>query len=125
MGELRGAGAWDGFAPLQIVTLSVLLQVLQLRHRAERLQEAGGGVGCCVQGYRRVPGGRGEAAAQGRTNFRGSEDAPVQRGGFIPCPGAALPPPPHQWEGMKEHLHPRLLEGARGCVHRLCGDGYK
>lgn len=41
------------------------VQVLQLRHRPQRLQEAGAGAGRRVQGQRRVPGRGRAAAAQG------------------------------------------------------------
>lgn len=46
-----------GWLVPRILTLPVPLQVLQLRHRAKRLQETGSGFSCCVQGHRRVPGG--------------------------------------------------------------------
>lgn len=75
---------------LWILIFPVPLQVLQLWHRAQCLQEAGPGSGCRVEGQLRVPGRGRAAAAQGR--------APAPRGAgtmlcFTELPSSSIPHP--------------------------------
>lgn len=64
LGQRGQQGIWE-LLDVPDALHPIPVQVLQLRHRAQRLQEAGAGAGRRVQGQRRVPG-RGRAApAQG------------------------------------------------------------
>lgn len=119
-----------GWLFLWILILPGPSQVLQLWRGARRLQEAGPGSGCRVQGQLRVPG-RGRAAAAQGTAPWGSKDAPVQReggSGRVHSPSwPCLPNPPgSRWESRRdERASPCPPVGGGGRGPRCSSSAFK